>query len=95
VPACPCASSVAHGVGQPASPPISASPLRFPPRLVCPPSIVFGVGHPANVAAPSKSIPPVCFAVLVVFGPPLGVFGVGHPHNSTVRRPLSVFPASL
>jgi hypothetical protein len=36
------------GVGHVASlaiPPISASPLRFPLRLVCPPSIAFGLGH--------------------------------------------------
>jgi hypothetical protein len=28
-------------------PPISGSPFRFPLRLVWPPSIAFGVGHPA------------------------------------------------
>jgi len=33
------------GVGQPTRPPINSSPLRLPPLLVCPPSIVFGVGH--------------------------------------------------
>lgn len=37
-----------------------------------------GVAHDASVAAPSKSMPPVWVAVLLVFGPPLGVFGVGH-----------------
>src|SRR5208283_3617328 len=67
------------GVLQPhsfATPPISNSSFRSPLLLVCPPSITFGVGQPASVTAPSKSIPPVCFGVLSVFGPPLGVFGV-------------------
>jgi hypothetical protein len=42
--------------------------------------MVLGVGQGAtNEAAPFKSIPPVCVAVLLKFGPPLGVFGVGHP----------------
>jgi hypothetical protein len=47
------------------------------------------VGQPTNVAAPSKSIPPVCVAVLLTFGPPLGVLGVGHEVQSLpdVRRP--------
>ena len=54
-----------------------------------------GVAHAANVAAPSKSIPPVCLAVDLTFGPPLGVFGVGQLASATVLRPLSVFPASL
>ena len=35
-------------VGHPTSPPISSSSLRSPPRLVCPPPIVFGVGHPVQ-----------------------------------------------
>lgn len=45
--------SVAEGVGQPAicaAPPINNSPLRSPPRLVCPPVIVLGVGQPARFA---------------------------------------------
>jgi hypothetical protein len=33
------------GVAQPTRPPINSSPLRLPPLLVCPPSIVFNVGH--------------------------------------------------
>ena len=33
------------GVGHPTRPPVNSSPLRLPPLLVCPPSIVFGVGH--------------------------------------------------
>jgi hypothetical protein len=44
-------ASSALGVAHPTSPPINISPLRFPPRLVCPPSIVFGVGQPASVTA--------------------------------------------
>jgi len=46
----PHLASVARGVAHPTSPPISGSPLRFPPRLVCPPSIVFGGGHVASCA---------------------------------------------
>jgi hypothetical protein len=77
--------------------------LRFPPRLVCPPSIVFGVGHAASCATrgsissrfrvdpsgftPSVAMPSESFQSLALH--------VGQPHNSTVRRPLSVFPASL
>lgn len=38
-------------------------------------SIPVGIGHIST--APSKSNPPVCVAVLFVFGPPLGGFGVG------------------
>jgi hypothetical protein len=40
-------------------------------------SPTFGVAHDASIAAPSKSIPPVCLSVLFVFGSPLGVTGVG------------------
>jgi hypothetical protein len=41
-------------------------------------SLAAGVPHALSIAAPSKSIPPVCVSVLLEFGPPLGVFGVGH-----------------
>jgi hypothetical protein len=36
----------------------------------------------ANVATPSKSIPPMWVGVDLLFGPPDGVFGVGHAVNS-------------
>jgi hypothetical protein len=57
---------------------------------------VSGVGHAASWACPSKSIPPVCVAVLLVFGPPLGVFGVAHEANcaaipTVIPKPLPFF----
>jgi hypothetical protein len=43
-----------------------------------------GVGNVASVTHPSKSIPPVCVAVLLLFGPPLGVLGVGTDEIETL-----------
>jgi hypothetical protein len=74
-------------VGHPASATVLRLLSLFPASLLpfCASVPAIGVGQPASVAAPSRSIPPVWVAVDFAFGPPLGVFGVGQPASHATR----------
>jgi hypothetical protein len=86
----------ASGVGQPVGiiPDISFSSFRAPPRDVCPPAIVLGLGQPASWAATPISVSAPVEARPFRFRKSAGELfvgcacGVGHPEDtlSDMRR---------
>lgn len=76
--------SLGVGVAQPAT---SCNTFPPVPGFLLTNSSARGVDQPANVATPSKSFPPWCFAVLLAFGPPVGRLGVGQPANPVSNPP--------